>query len=113
MKVLVTGGSGYLGTYVRQFFSADDFSRRSNLDVLDQNDVQRVGEYDAIIHLAAHFDKQPSGAQQCFQTNSDGTRNVLEHVRPGAAFIYASTKDVYGSHASDLDDVAENTSTEY
>jgi nucleoside-diphosphate-sugar epimerase len=109
----VTGGSGYLGTYVRQFFAADDFSRRSNLDIRNNYEAQRVEEYDAIIHLAAHFDKDPSGASQCFQTNADGTRNVLEHVRAGSVFIYASTKDVYGSHASDLDDVAENTSTEY
>ena len=113
MRIVVTGGSGYLGTYVRQFFAADDFSRRSNLDIRNNYEAQRVEEYDAIIHLAAHFDKDPSGASQCFQTNADGTRNVLEHVRAGSVFIYASTKDVYGSHASDIDDVAENTSTEY
>ena len=113
MRYLVTGGSGYLGTYVRQFFSADDFSRRSGLDIRDHNDVLRVGEYDVVIHLAAHFDKHPSGAQQCFETNSEGTRNVLEHVRPDAVFIYVSTKDVYGSHASATEDVGENTSTAY
>jgi len=113
MKTLVTGGSGYLGTYVRQFFSADDFSRRSGFDILDHNDVQRVSEYEAIIHLAAHFDKHPSGAQQCFETNAEGTRTVLEQVRPGAIFIYASTKDVYGSHASATEDVTENTSVAY
>jgi nucleoside-diphosphate-sugar epimerase len=113
MRILVTGGSGYLGTFVRQFFAADDFSRRSNLDILNPDDVQRVGEYDAIIHLAAHFDKHPDGAPQCFRTNAEGTRNVLEHVRPGASFIYASTKDVYGGHVSVTDDVAENTSTAY
>ncbi len=33
MKVLVTGGRGYLGTYVRQHFDADDLSRRSGRDV--------------------------------------------------------------------------------
>lgn len=113
MRTLVTGGSGYLGTYVRQFFSADDFSRRLNLDILNDDDAQRVEEYDAVIHLAAHFDKHPDGAKQCFQTNAEGTRNVLRHMRPGSVFIYASTKDVYGSHASDTEDVAENTSTDY
>jgi nucleoside-diphosphate-sugar epimerase len=113
MKILVTGGSGYLGTYVRQFLSADDFSRRSNLDILNDYDAQVVRDYDVVIHLAAHFDKSPEGAQQCFQTNADGTRNILQHMRPGSVFIYASTKDVYGTHASEIEDVTEDTSTEY
>jgi len=113
MTTLVTGGTGYLGTYVRHFFSADDFSRRSDLDVLNEFDAQRVHEYDTVIHLAAHFDKSPEGAQQCFQTNADGTRNLLQNMRPGSVFIYASTKDVYGSNASDTEDVTEDTSTEY
>ncbi|HEY2963800.1 MAG TPA: NAD(P)-dependent oxidoreductase [Pyrinomonadaceae bacterium] len=113
MKILVTGGSGYLGTYVRHFFSADDFSRRANLDILDNHDAERVHDYDAVIHLAAHFDKHPDGAPQCFQTNAEGTRNILRNMREGSVFIYASTKDVYGSQANPLEDVAENTSTEY
>ena len=66
MKVLVTGGSGYLGTYVRHFFSADDFSRRSGFDILDYQAVERVADYDAVIHLAAHFDKSPDGAASVF-----------------------------------------------
>jgi dTDP-glucose 4,6-dehydratase len=113
MRTLVTGGSGYLGTYVRQFFSADDFSRRSGLDILNEFDAQQVQDYDTVIHLAAFFDKSPEGAEQCFKTNADGTRNLLQHMRPGSVFIYASTKDVYGSNASETEDVAEDTSTEY
>jgi nucleoside-diphosphate-sugar epimerase len=113
MKTLVTGGSGYLGTYVRNFFSADDFSRRSNLDILDQEAVKSVADYDVVIHLAAHFDKSPAGAEECFRTNAEGTANVIRNVKPGAVFIYASTKDVYGSHADDLEYVPESTSTEY
>lgn len=113
MSTLVTGGSGYLGTYVRHFFSADDYSRRSDLDVLNEYDAQRVQEYDTVIHLAGHFDKSPEGALQCFQTNADGTRNLLHYMRPGSVFIYASTKDVYGTNASETEDVSEDTSTEY
>ena len=67
MKVLVTGGSGYLGTFVRKFFSADDFSRRSGFDVRDEDVVKTVADYDAVIHLAAHFDKSPDGARECFR----------------------------------------------
>jgi nucleoside-diphosphate-sugar epimerase len=113
MKVLVTGGSGYLGTFVRQYFTADDFSRRSGFDVRDEQAVERVKEYDAVIHLAAHFDKHPDGAAECFRTNATGTANVIRNMKPSAAFIYASTKDVYGSHAEGLEEVAEETSTDY
>ena len=113
MKILVTGGSGYLGTYVRQFFSADDFSRRSDLDVRDEHAAEMVADYDAVIHLAAHFDKSPEGALECFRTNAEGTANIIRHMKPNSVFIYASTKDVYGSNASNTEEVAENTSTEY
>jgi len=113
MKVLVTGGSGYLGTYVRQFFSADDFSRRSGFDVLDEQAVEKIADYDAVIHLAAHFDKSPEGAVQCFRTNADGTANVIRNMKPGSAFVYASTKDVYSCNAGEIDTVNENTSTNY
>lgn len=113
MKTLVTGGSGYLGTYVRQFFAADDFSRRSDLDVRDEEAVRTVGDYDAVIHLAGHFDKSPEGAAECFRTNTEGTANVIRNMKPGSVFVYASTKDVYGSHANETGEADESTSTEY
>jgi nucleoside-diphosphate-sugar epimerase len=108
MKTLVTGGSGYLGTHVRRFFEADDFSRRSNLNILDDTDVQKIQDYDVVIHLAAHLDKHSEGAEECFRTNADGTRNVIRHMQPGSVFIYASTKDVYGGNASSFQEVPED-----
>lgn len=113
MKILVTGGSGYLGVHVRRFFEADDFSRRSNLNLLSDFDVGRVAEYDAVIHLAAHLDKDPHAAELCFRTNVDGTANLLRHMRPDSVVIYASTKDVYGSHADEFAEVPEGCSTDY
>ena len=113
MKVLVTGGSGYLGTYVRQFFEADDFSRRSGFDILDYQAVERVADYDAVIHLAAHFDKSPEGAFECFRTNAEGTANVIRNMNPGSVFIYASTKDVYGVTRARVTLLTKNTSTDY
>src|SRR5687767_14044287 len=73
MKVLVTGGSGYLGMHVRQFFSADDLSRASNLDILVPGDAAIAGDYDMVIHLAAQLEKSPETAANTFQTNVDGT----------------------------------------
>ena len=113
MKILVTGGSGYLGTHVRRFLNADDFSRRSGHDILSSNDVKHVADYDAVIHLAAHLEKDPTGAELCFRTNAEGTANVIRNIQPNAAFIYASTKDVYGAHSGSYDEVPESCPTNY
>lgn len=113
MRVLVTGGSGYLGTHVRAFFDADDFSRRSGLDLMNGADAARVSEYDVVVHLAAMLDKRPEAAEECFKTNAEGTARLLPHVRPGAAFVYASTKDVYGPHADAYEEVPESCPTDY
>ncbi len=99
MNVLVTGGSGYLGTHVRDFFAADDFSRRSGKDVRSEEDVKVASEYDLVIHLAAHLDKSPEGADECFATNVVGTLNLLKNISEGSTFIFVSTKDVYGRFA--------------
>jgi nucleoside-diphosphate-sugar epimerase len=113
MKVLVTGGTGYLGSQVRRFFGADDLSRRSGKDVLDPDDVAVVSEYDLVIHLAAHLDKSREGEDETFATNVEGTINVLKNVREDAAFIFASTKDVYGRFADNYKLVSEDCPTLY
>ena len=113
MRILVTGGSGYLGIHVRRFFDADDFSRRSHLDVLNPHDAALVENYDAVIHLAAHLDKDPEAAESCFRTNSEGTANILRQMQPNSVFIYASTKDVYGSWADQFAEVNETCPTTY
>ena len=113
MKILVTGGSGYLGSHVRRFFAADDFSRRSGRDILSEEDVRLVADYDAVIHLAAHLSKDPEDADLCFRTNAEGAANVVKNLQPGASFIYASTKDVYGANAESYPEVAETCPTYY
>lgn len=113
MRILVTGGSGYLGTHVRRFFAADDFSRRSGHDVLSNADVRMVADYDVVIHLAGYLDKNPDNAGLCFRTNAEGAATVVKNLRPGAIFIYASTKDVYGSNAESYTEVPETCPTDY
>src|SRR5215204_4033919 len=113
MKFLVTGGSGYLGTHVRRYFEADDFSRTSGFDVLNTVDATRVADYDVVIHLAAHLDKSPDAAEQVFLTNVEGTLNLLKNMRRDAVFIFASTKDVYGRFADNFAEVPEGCRTDY
>src|SRR6185369_15353148 len=81
---IIFNPSGDTGTHVRRFFSADDFSRRSNLDVLNIYDAQKLSDYDVVIHLAAHLDKNPKSADQCFRTNSEGTLNLIRNMQPGS-----------------------------
>ena len=113
MKILVTGGSGFLGTHVRRFFGADDFSRRSGLDVLNVQDAQRVKDYDVVIHLAALLDKSPDAIEMTYLTNVDGTINLLRSMNENAVFIFASTKDVYGRFADNYSEVPETCPTVY
>jgi CDP-paratose 2-epimerase len=108
MKILVTGGSGFLGTHVREYFNADDFSRRSNLDVLNLQDTQIASDYDVVIHLAAELDKSPENAESVYLTNVEGTINLLRSMRENAVFIFASTKDVYGRFADNYAEVPES-----
>jgi nucleoside-diphosphate-sugar epimerase len=113
LKVIITGGSGYLGVHVRRFFQADDFSRRAGFNVLSLDDCARLADYDVVIHLAAHLDKRNEAAEECFRVNAEGTANVVRHMRAGAVLIYASTKDVYGVHAAGYTDVPESCATDY
>jgi nucleoside-diphosphate-sugar epimerase len=113
MKILVTGGSGYIGSHVRDYFNADDFSRRSGRDVLNMQDTQIVADYDVVIHLAAEVDKAAENSESIFLTNVEGTVNLLRAMRSGAVFIYASTKDVYGRFADNYAEVSETCSTLY
>lgn len=110
-KILVTGGSGYLGTFVCQYFDADDFSRRSGWDVCSPDHAKRVADYDVIVHMAASVDKRVEAAERCFEVNVGGTANILRNLRQGQTIILMSTKEVYGKRAADLERVGEDCPT--
>ncbi len=99
MKIIVTGGSGYLGTHVRRRLKADSLSRRDGNDIRKPGCLRMLKQYDAVIHMAANLDKNPAAANRCFAVNTQGTLHVLKNLRPGQIFVFVSTKDVYGSHS--------------
>jgi len=125
VKVLVTGGAGFIGSHVvdrlleagheaRVFDVLDSFDRRERCemivaDLLDAPAVLAAAEgCDAIMHLAAAADvglvaKDPAAAEEL---NARGTLNVLEAARAtGSRVIYASTIWVYSDVvASEVDE---------
>jgi UDP-glucose 4-epimerase len=117
-RILVTGGSGFIGSHVVDKLAAAGFEpriydlhpschhERGSVDtvvgdLLDEKTLRPAMEdCDAVVHLAAYADvgivaEQPVEAEQC---NARGTLAVLEAARAtGTRVIYGSTIWVYGA----------------
>jgi UDP-glucose 4-epimerase len=126
VKVLITGGAGFIGTNLARHLLAssetnevrilDDLSTgfRSNLDlvpdaafiegsILDLDLLVRaVADMDAIVHLAARPSVPRSIAEPraAHDVNATGTLNVLEAARQAGNLhtIVASSSSVYGAN---------------
>jgi dTDP-glucose 4,6-dehydratase len=128
MRVLVTGGAGFIGanfvhwtrrnrpevevtvldalTYAADGSSLADAAPIVQGDICDAALVDRlVGEHDLVVHFAAetHNDNSLSDPSPFVQTNVVGTFTILEAVRRhGVRLHHISTDEVYGD--LELDD---------
>lgn len=90
MKILLTGGSGNLGTELRKYLDVDAPSH-AEFDITNPDII--TDGYDLIVHCAAYTDVSMAQWQKdlCYATNVLGTRNLVNN----APIVYISTEYVY------------------
>ena len=100
LKVVVTGGSGVLGTALRDVRPRWTYLSRSECDVRDFRAVYRTLKSlspDIVLHTAALTDHAHPNAAEIIDTNIIGTQIVTtECDRLGIPMAYTSTHYVYG-----------------
>ena len=130
MKILITGGAGFIGKHLTKFLLEKDYSvtifdnfsnsTEKSMSLLIQKGVKIVKgdirneadildaskNYDVVVHLAAKISvsESISNPSETFQINVDGTKQVLDACQKNhiKKIIISSSAAVYGEGEKDV-----------
>jgi len=118
MRVLVTGGAGFIGsnivkllenrgtkTIILDNFSHADYKNLTGIkgdvvciDILDEKIFKKLPKIDAVIHEAAITDTTLADDAKMMMVNFNGFKNILNFcLSKRIKLVYASSAGVYGS----------------
>lgn len=108
MRAFVTGGSGFVGTWLRAHLEEqgdDVVAPRRGFDVTEPSVVRSAmaeARPDAVYHVAglAHVGRSWKEPEEFFRVNAGGTLGVLEaarHCDPVPTVLLISSAEVYGN----------------
>lgn len=119
MKILVTGGSGFIGTHLVKLLLSEEihelviFDKKNSSiypdlttigDVRDKNQIsQALDQVDLVIHLAAEHRDNVYPKTLYYDVNVTGTKNLIEACENNNVcnIIFTSTVAVYGLHLNE------------
>ena len=90
-NILVTGGSGRLGTELKKYLKGQCPTRKQ----FDITKIKKTPRCDLVVHMAAYtnVDKAEIERFQCFNINVFGTYQLLSHLSD-KPFVFISTEHV-------------------
>lgn len=111
MKILMTGGSGRLGTELQSLLPDIVAPSSKVLDIRDKVSINKAIDQhkpDILIHAAAYTDV--SGAEKnlfdCWQRNVDGTQNVVNALKNSdVKLVYISTDYVFSGETGSYSEI--------